>query len=331
MFNSRSAWRGRGFGVLAVILLLAEPAQAGIVGGGGRAKTDCLAVFDVPVALAQRRWICTDGDDCDGDGEVNGQCVFPIRVCANSSFDPTCDLRGVAAIDIDHALDNGDPRFDPDFQAMQSRINNQISPPTGDPDVCTTSTNVTIRVKGPFANNRCIRERKTIRMRSRSELIDGRVVYDLDTLRLSCVPAPNSCVPTSLFDSTYDRVQTQIFNASCAVSGCHDSQTMQANLLLEVGASLGALVNVVPTNGAAQAAGWLRVTRTIEPDANGENGSGDSGTSYLFRKVNGSLLPGTGAQMPLGRPKLNPVLIEILRLWIEAGAPATGWVPGTDQ
>ena len=36
-------------------------------------------------------------------------------------------------------------------------------------------------------------------------------------------------------------------------------------------------------------------------------------------------------QMPLGEPKLNALLIEIIRLWIEAGAPEIGWVPGTDQ
>lgn len=318
------------WGLIASLWLVPE-AGADVVGGGGRAKTDCLTVFDVPVSLAQRRWSCTDGDACDGDGEVNGQCVFPVAVCANSTFDAACSLQGVASIEVEHSEDNGDPRFDPDFQAMQSRIDNQIAPPTDELDSCTTPTNVTIRVRGPFANNRCRRERKTIQVRTRSEVIDGRIIQETDSFHLTCVPVPESCVPTSLFDSTYDRVQTQIFNESCAVSGCHDSETTQANLLLEVGASLGALINVAPTNGAAQGAGWLRVTQLVAPDGNGENGVGDAQTSYLFHKVNGSLLPGTGSQMPLGQPKLNPLLIEILRLWIEAGAPATGWVPGTDQ
>jgi hypothetical protein len=35
--------------------------------------------------------------------------------------------------------------------------------------------------------------------------------------------------------------------------------------------------------------------------------------------------------MPLGRPPLAANLIEIIRLWILAGAPETGWVPGTDS
>ena len=34
--------------------------------------------------------------------------------------------------------------------------------------------------------------------------------------------------------------------------------------------------------------------------------------------------------MPFGRPKLDQTLIEVVQLWIAAGAPATGWVPGTD-
>lgn len=322
----------RALALLAAVLALgATPASGVIVGGGGRARTDCLAVFEVPVPLSQRRWTCTDGDPCDADGTINGQCVFSVGICANSTFDPVCSLQGVSSIEVEHSQDNGDPLFDPDFQAIQSRIDNQIAPPTADPDSCTTPTNVTVRLKGPFGNNRCFRARKSIDLDTRSQLIDGKIHNEIDSLRLSCLPAPDSCVPTSLFDSTFDRIQTQVFNQSCALSGCHDSQTTQAGLLLEVGASLGSLVNVVPTNGAAQAAGWLRVAQTVPPDMNGENGVGDADTSLLFNKVNGSLQPGMGSQMPLGQPKLNALLIEIIRLWIEAGAPEVGWVPGTDQ
>jgi hypothetical protein len=315
----------------AALALGPDPAGAVVVGGGGRARTDCLAVFDLPDPIPKRRWTCIDGEDCDGDGEKNGQCVFRVAVCANSTFDPVCSLQGVSAIEVEHSQDNGDPDFDPDFQAIQSRIDNQIAPPTDDPDSCTTVTNVTVRLKGPFANSRCLRARKRIKVETRSQAIGGKIYHETDVLHLSCLPAPDSCVPTSLFDSTFDRIQTQIFNQSCAVSGCHDSQTTQANLLLEVGASLPSLVNVTPTNGAAQAAGWLRITQTVPPDINGENGSGDAATSLLYNKVNGSLLPGMGLQMPLGEPQLNPLLIEIIRLWIEAGAPEVGWVPGTDQ
>ena len=36
-----------------------------------------------------------------------------------------------------------------------------------------------------------------------------------------------------------------------------------------------------------------------------------------------------GGRMPLGKPKLNKTLINAIQLWIAAGAPDTGWVPGT--
>ena len=331
MFQSkfgRTALRALAFGS---VVLVSAPANAVIIGGGGRPRTDCLSVYDVPNPLPKRRWTCVDGEDCDADGEKNGQCVFQVAICANSTFDPACSLQGVAAIEVDHSQDNGDPEFDPDFQAMQSRIDNQIAPPTTDPDSCTTVTNVTVRLEGPFANNRCFRARKKIRVETRSSAIDGNIYRETDVLHLSCVPAADSCIPTSLFHSTFERIQSQVFNQNCAVSACHDSQTTQAGLLLEVGASHDALVNVAPTNGAAQAAGWKRVTQTVAPDINGENGDGDATTSLLYNKVKGTLLPGMGSQMPLGRPPLNPALVEIIRLWIEAGAPEVGWVPGTDQ
>src|SRR5690606_919499 len=114
-------------------------------------------------------------------------------------------------------------------------------------------------------------------------------------------------------------IQKQIFNASCALSACHDSQTQQANLLLEIGASYTQLVGATPTNATAQGLGWLRVT------------PGDPSTSLIYRKVTGDLGVGLGSRMPLGRPPLPANLIQILRLWIEAGAPETGWVPGTDS
>ena len=36
-----------------------------------------------------------------------------------------------------------------------------------------------------------------------------------------------------------------------------------------------------------------------------------------------------GERMPRDAPKLNGTLRDVIRAWIEAGAPPTGWVPGT--
>ena len=131
----------------------------------------------------------------------------------------------------------------------------------------------------------------------------------------------SGCDPGVLFDSTYDRVQRQIFNQSCAVSGCHDSNsyTNAGNLLLEASAFPGNLINRTPTNAEANALGWKRIV------------PGDAATSYILHKLNGDFPgPGFGDRMPKDRPKLDATLINVLTLWIEAGAPDTGWVPGTD-
>jgi hypothetical protein len=151
----------------------------------------------------------------------------------------------------------------------------------------------------------------------------GRVQTDSDSLQLVCTPAAVGCAARAFFTSTFDRIQTQIFDQSCAVGGCHDSQTVQAELLLERGAAYDNLVDRAPTNADAAALGWQRVTR-IDATA------GDSATSYLVHKVAGTLGSGLGKRMPLHRPKLDETLVDVVRRWVDAGAPAEGWVVGTD-
>ena len=48
-------------------------------------------------------------------------------------------------------------------------------------------------------------------------------------------------------------------------------------------------------------------------------------------KIEGSLGAGMGERMPLDSKKLSRGFREIIQLRILAGAPETGWVPGTDQ
>jgi hypothetical protein len=51
----------------------------------------------------------------------------------------------------------------------------------------------------------------------------------------------------------------------------------------------------------------------------------------MHHKVTGDLPDdGLGERMPFERGRLDDFIVDILRLWIEAGAPQTGWVPGTD-
>ena len=327
--------------VLLVVPSLAAAVTTVIIGGGGSSSSDCLLVFDAPAndpPNKPRNIRCTDGDSsCDADGVVNGVCAFPIKPCANSSYNPSsCNLVGVDQITVDHALDNGDEKFDPDYQALQQRIDNDISPPNDDPDACAGSaTTIRVAIEGPFkANNGtnvCKKRIKKMKIVS-TGIIAGKVWKDTDKIKMTCDPAPaidGGCDPQVFFTGTFDRIQRQIFDQTCAVSGCHDSQSVQGSLLLETGASYGNLVNATPNNAAAANTmtfpppdDWKRVKQI---DAM----TGDLNRSLLYHKVTGDLLPGFGDRMPFHRKKLDQSLIDVIEAWIVNGAPQTGWLPGT--
>ena len=317
-------------GCIALSLALAAPASALVIGGGGSASSDCLLALSVdanfPVATP-KQVRCVDGDtSCDDDGVVNGVCDLRIALCANSTFNPSCTLSGLNSVTVEHALDNGDPKFDPDFQNLQNRVNSDFTFPVTSADVCTTVGLVHVPIKGPLGNNNsCSRAKKKIKLHSVSTSGPNGIKEDNDTLKLYCDPAPtNGCDPQTLFPTgTFERVQRQVFNQNCALSGCHDSQSQSGNLLLETGASYGNLVNHAPDKPAAIAAGWLRVD--VVP-----NVSGNLETSFIVHKIEGTLPDiSYGERMPLHRGKLNATLRDLIKLWIQAGAPQTGWVPGT--
>ena len=226
------------------------------------------------------------------------------------------------SVDVDHALDNGDPKFDTDFQALQTRIDSTIEVPDTTPDHCTTPTNIRVTLQGPFPGHVCKSAKKQIKIVTLSTFQLGKVVKDTDKLKLTCDPPP-TCDPQVLFlDGTYQRIQEQIFNQSCALSGCHDSQTEAGNMLLESGGALSNIIDVTPNNQVAAGLGWKRI------DAANANAD----TSFMYHKLTGDLHDKLlGERMPRGRGKLDDFLIDIVKLWIEAGAPPTGWVPGTDD
>ncbi len=57
--------------------------------------------------------------------------------------------------------------------------------------------------------------------------------------------------------------------------------------------------------------------------------SGTFDPSLLLQKLLGPPA-GFGARMPFNGRPLDRALIDVVELWIAAGAPQTGWVPGTD-
>jgi len=104
--------------------------------------------------------------------------------------------------------------------------------------------------------------------------------------------------------ATFTAVQTRIFNASCAFSGCHGGAAPAQGMDLTSGMAYSNIVNVASTQQPS-------VDR-IEPD--------DPARSYLYLKVidDPSI---SGSPMPRGGPALAQELIDLLRDWIERGAP----------
>lgn len=304
---------------------------AALVRGGGSRRTDCVVVLDAsganqPASPREPRHVdCIDGDtSCDADASRNGECSFTVSLCINSTTVELCTPFETDSVEIAHAVDNGDRRFDPDFQALQQRVALLGLPGNGTRDACTFPTTLTVRLRGPRRGDLMRKARKRLQLTSLGRVEDGRPAQDRDTLKLTCRPEGDGVYrPRDLYSGSFDRIARQIFAPRCAVSGCHDSESQQAGLELLPTAAYSAIVGVAPTNGFAASDGLLRIT------------PGDPGASLLYRKVADDLLAGYGSRMPLGDPRLRGDLVRLMELWILGDAtlgpaPETGWVPGTD-
>ena len=115
---------------------------------------------------------------------------------------------------------------------------------------------------------------------------------------------------------------TAILNTGCTFSSCHDASSPAANLNLSGSAFdiYNVLVGQTPTNPQAAARGYKRV----DP--------GSPETSFLMHKVARDawddyypLGTGEGSQMPTSSDLAHED-IELIRQWIQFGAPLTGTV-----
>ncbi len=118
--------------------------------------------------------------------------------------------------------------------------------------------------------------------------------------------------------ATFERIQTELFDKSCATSSCHSDVGRAANLVLAGDAAYDALVGVTPSNPVAAANGVLRVA------------PGDPDHSLLYMKLAKTVDGGMGLAMPWGGPYLGPEALAVIRGWIEAGAPREGRVAADD-
>ena len=101
---------------------------------------------------------------------------------------------------------------------------------------------------------------------------------------------------------TLTEVQTTVFTASCAFSGCHAGGAPAAGMDLSAGVAFSSIVDVLSTQSALD---------RVEP--------GDPDNSYLVRKIEGG--PDIqGQQMPRNSPPLSQAQMTLIRDWISAGA-----------
>ena len=136
---------------------------------------------------------------------------------------------------------------------------------------------------------------------------DG-IVNVLDLVRVS-----NSFGQTAPDENAaYHDIQEHIFDKSCANSVCHAAPANAGNLNLTYELSYEDLVDAVPQNPAAAAAGM----KLVDP-GNPEN-------SFLLTKLMGPTVAAQGARMPFGGGVLHTGKIDAVRTWIAAGAPQTG-------
>jgi hypothetical protein len=242
----------------------------------------------------------------------------------NSSALALCTPDQTDSVTISHAVDDGlDPRFDPDFQALQTRVNTLGFPGDDLIDDCTTSSAMTVLLR-PKKGSKYVKNKKKLQLVALGRA-SGKDTKDKDKMKFTCrAEGDGIYLPTDLYSGTFDRIAQQIFLPSCATASCHDSESQAGGLNLLPGGAYSQLVGVLPSNSVVALAGLDRVT------------PGDPDLSYLYRKLVPDLLPGWGVGMPAGEQPIAPELLELIRLWILGDgtlgpAPETGWVVGTDQ
>ena len=109
--------------------------------------------------------------------------------------------------------------------------------------------------------------------------------------------------PPSGLQPTLASIQDNVFTVTCAVPGCHGGVGAQQGLRLDPGFSAGNLINV----RSPQDSNLIRVV------------PGDPDASFIIQKLDGTQT--VGARMPDGGPYLTTATVNVIRQWIQNGAP----------
>src|SRR5437899_2634927 len=172
MTPSRSRW------LLALVLPLAHarPSPA-LVAGGGPAKTDCYAEWQVTTAgvQANRGKVgvdCQDGDPaCDVDATSNGVCTLGVSVCLFESDVPGCTPQPVT-----------DLTLSPKAQALGLEL-----PPITPPVTAATCGPATLASLQLRQGKRGAKPSKALKLRLIA-VANAKPKRDADALVLRCVP-----------------------------------------------------------------------------------------------------------------------------------------------
>jgi hypothetical protein len=110
--------------------------------------------------------------------------------------------------------------------------------------------------------------------------------------------------PRAELQPTLASIQDNVFTVTCAVPGCHGGAGAQQGLRLDPGFSAGNLISVPSPRDP----NLIRVV------------PGDPDASFIIQKLQGTdgLL---GDRMPDGGPYLTTATINVIRQWIQDGAP----------
>ena len=147
----------------------------------------------------------------------------------------------------------------------------------------------------------------------RGERCDDGNVLDGDGCDATC----GRCDEGTTFATTWDAIQANVFDVACTT--CHGANAS------------GGLDLRAPGTHA-------RITGAIAPGVPAllEIAPGDRSTSYVWLKIAKGAAGASGAYddvpgpgMPIGTPHA-PDVVEAFGRWVDAGAPETGIVPGTD-
>ncbi|MEM6994980.1 MAG: hypothetical protein AAF721_30990 [Myxococcota bacterium] len=113
-------------------------------------------------------------------------------------------------------------------------------------------------------------------------------------------------------EATFEAVLEIFDQSGCATAGCHGGATLGAELDLDgLDVAHAQLVDVECANAEADSAGLLRVS------------SGDADESFLMTKLSmTSIDPTLGLPMPPTGDPLSARDLNLVRRWIDAGAPA---------